>query len=275
MKKIIVIGILAVAAFGCKSKTTDGKSNKEKVVELLQSLESGDHAPVGYINPKKYIQHNLLVGDGLEGFGEFMKHKPATGFKAKVIRAFQEGDYVVSHTEYDLFGPKIGFDIFRFENGLIVEHWDNLQETVAVGKSGHSMTDGPAKVEDLGKTNENKKLVEGFYSDVLKGGDLSKIDLYLNPKQYIQHNPQATDGVEAFTGFMKFAKEKNFFKINKIHKVFAEGNFVLVQSAGQMLGKDAAFYDLFRIENGKIVEHWDVIETIIPKDKWKNTNGKF
>ena len=48
-------------------------SNKEKAVALLTSIETGDTKPAGYINPGKYIQHNLMVGDGLEGFGQVMK----------------------------------------------------------------------------------------------------------------------------------------------------------------------------------------------------------
>src|SRR5258706_8853787 len=66
-----------------------------------------------------------------------------------------------------------------------------------------------------------------------------------------------------------------FLKIDKIHRVLGEGNFVLVVSEGHF-GKDHdAFYDLFRIENSKIAEHWDVIEPIPAKENWKNNNGKF
>ncbi|MEL6989425.1 MAG: hypothetical protein AAGK97_16555, partial [Bacteroidota bacterium] len=103
-------------------------SNKAKAVALIESLETGAQEPAGYINPNKYIQHNLGVGDGMAGFGEVLANKPEGGFKAKVIRAFEDGDYVALHSEYDFFGPKAGFDVFRFEDGLIVEHWDNLAE---------------------------------------------------------------------------------------------------------------------------------------------------
>jgi predicted SnoaL-like aldol condensation-catalyzing enzyme len=64
-------------------------------------------------------------------------------------------------------------------------------------------------------------------------------------------------------------------KYDKIHKVLGEGNFVLVVSEGQLGGKHTSFYGLFRVENGKIAEHWDVIEPITPKDQAKNNNGKF
>jgi predicted SnoaL-like aldol condensation-catalyzing enzyme len=53
------------------------------------------------------------------------------------------------------------------------------------------------------------------------------------------------------------------------------GNFVLVVSEGGFANKATSFYDLFRVENGKIAEHWDTIEAIAPRAKWKNTDGKF
>ena len=59
------------------------------------------------------------------------------------------------------------------------------------------------------------------------------------------------------------------------HLVLGEGNFVLAVSEGIFLGKHSSFYDLFRIESGKVVEHWDTIEEIPLRSDWKNTNGKF
>ena len=60
------------------------------------------------------------------------------------------------------------------------------------------------------------------------------------------------------------------------YKVLGQGNFVLTMSEGKFgKGEHTSFYDLFRIENGQIVEHWDVIAPIEPKTDWKNTNGKF
>ena len=64
-------------------------------------------------------------------------------------------------------------------------------------------------------------------------------------------------------------------KFDTNHAILGEGNFVLSISEKSFAGKASSFYYLFRIENGKIAEHWDIIETIAPKDQWKNTNGKF
>lgn len=62
---------------------------------------------------------------------------------------------------------------------------------------------------------------------------------------------------------------------DKVHKVLGKGNFVLTMSEGKFGGQPTAYYDLFSVANGKIAEHWDVMETILPESEWKNTNGKF
>ena len=61
----------------------------------------------------------------------------------------------------------------------------------------------------------------------------------------------------------------------RVHMVLGEGNFVLVVAEGTFGGVPTAIYDLFRIANGKIAEHWDTLESIPPRDQWKNSNGKL
>jgi len=252
-------------------------SNKEKVVALLNSFNTGDQTPISYINPEKYIQHNLAVGDGLAGFGEVIKNAPPQGFKANVIRAFQDGDYVVAHTEYDFFGPKAAFDVFRFEDGLIVEHWDNLIEVAPPNPSGRTQFDGSTIITDLDKTESNKATIKGFIDDVLLNHQNDKITTYINAFNYLQHNPAVADGLEGFGAAMKYFAENGLvMEYTKTHKILGEGNFVLAMSEGKFgKGEHTAFYDLFRLENGQIVEHWDVIQGIPAQSEWKNQNGKF
>lgn len=252
-------------------------SNTEKVVELLNSFNTGDTAPVAYINPDKYIQHNLDVADGLAGFGAVLQNAPPQGFSAKVHRAFADGDYVVAHTEYDFFGLKAGFDVFRFEDGLIVEHWDNLTETTQPNPSGRTQFDGETQIADLEKTEANKDVVSGFLNNVLLGGQSDNITSYINPQKYIQHNSAVADGLDGFGAAMKYFAENGLvMEYTKVHKVLGQGNMVLAMSEGKFgKGDHVAFYDLFRLENGLIVEHWDVIQNIPAKSEWKNQNGKF
>lgn len=252
-------------------------SNKEKVVALLKSIETGAQEPVGYINPNKYIQHNLVVADGLAGFGALLQQLPPNSAKVNTVRAFQDGDLVFAQTDYNFFGPKIGFDIFRFEDGKIVEHWDNLQEKPEnPNPSGHTMIDGTTEIKDLDKTEENKALVKNFVNDILVNGKMEKLAGYFDGDNYIQHNPQIADGLSGLGKALEYMASQGItMKFDKVHRVLGEGNFVLVVSEGSFADKNTSFYDLFRVENGKIAEHWDVIETIAPKSEWKNDNGKF
>lgn len=250
---------------------------KEQVVELLKSIETGNPQPVAYINPNKYIQHNLAVGDGLAGFGAVLQQLPKGSAKVNTVRVFQDGNYVFTHTDYIFFGPKVGFDIFRFEDGRIVEHWDNLQEKpAAANPGGHTMTDGQTVVQDPAKTDANKTLVRAFVDDVLVNGRMEKLASYFDGDRYVQHNPQIGDGLSGLGNALQaMAKQGIAMKYDRIHKVLGEGSFVLIVSEGSFAGRRTSFYDLFRVESGKIAEHWDTIETIPPRTEWKNGNGKF
>lgn len=171
-------------------------SQADKVTALLNSFNTGDTAPIAYINPEKYVQHNLDVADGLAGFGAVMQNAPPQGFSADVKRVFTDGDYVIAHTEYDFFGPKAGFDVFRFEDGLIVEHWDNLSPVTPPNPSGRTQFDGATELTDLDKTEANKAVVRGFIDDVLVGGKTNTITDYVSSETYIQHNSAVADGLD-------------------------------------------------------------------------------
>jgi len=249
--------------------------NKQKVVNLLKSLETGDREPFSYINPNKYIQHNLNVADGPAGVAALVKSLPA-GTKVNTIRVFQDGDFVFAHTEYDFFGPKIGFDIFRFEDDLIVEHWDNLQVTAPeLSPSGHNMTDGPTTASQLDHTGANKALMRRYMDDLLSGRR-ETFSAYFNGIQYIQHNPWVADTIPGLlAGLQALAAEGRAVVYKTVHMVLGEGNFVLVVNEADFGGVPTGIYDLYRIEDGKIAEHWDTLETIPPRAEWKNDNGKF
>lgn len=252
-------------------------SRKQQVIDLLKSIETGEAGPVSYINPEKYIQHNLSAKDGLQGLQELMAQLPPNSARVNTVRVFQDGNHVFTHSEYDFFGPKIGFDVFRFEDDKIVEHWDNLQETpVAPNPSGHTMTDGPTEPEDLERTEQNKKLVRQLVEDILVNGKLDELPGYYDGDRYVQHNPQIADGLSGLGQTLQFMAEHGItMRYDKIHKVLGEGNFVLVISEGSYADQPTSFYDLFRVENGKIAEHWDTIESIPPEIAWQNQNGKF
>jgi predicted SnoaL-like aldol condensation-catalyzing enzyme len=248
---------------------------KQKAVDLLNALETRDPKPFSYINPHKYIQHNLDVGDGPAGVAALAKNLPPET-KVNIVRAFQDGDFAFVHVEYDFFGPKIGFDIFRFEDGLIVEHWDNLQEAASgPGPSGHTMTDGPKTATDLDRTEANKTLMRRYMDDLLSGRR-ETFPTYFNGTQYIQHNPWVADTIPGLLAGLKALAEKGKAVVyKKVHMILGEGDFVLVVAEATFGDVPTGIYDLYRIADGKIAEHWDTLQAIPPRSDWKNSNGKF
>ncbi len=230
-----------------------------------------------------YIQHNVSVPTGAAPVLSFLPALKASGFNATTHRVFAEGNLVVMHNTYkqaQAFGAEtlIGFDIFRVKDGKLVEHWDNLQPPPAKTASGRSMTDGATATEDCELTAQNKALVEAFARNVLIGGQFDKISDYIiaDPGAYIQHNPNIPDGLDGLIkAFTAFAMAGQGITYSKVHAIIAEGNFVFMMSEGLLGDTPTAYFDLLRVQDGKIVEHWDTIATIPPADKMPHSHGKF
>lgn len=92
----------------------------------------------------------------------------------------------------------------------------------------------------------------------------------------MQHNMTIGDGLSGLSVAMKTLVQEGMQMIyTTVHRVLAQGNFVLAVSEGTFGNAPTAYYDLWRIAHGKIAEHWDVIETIAAQPTWQNQNGKF
>lgn len=251
-------------------------SKKDQIRELLKSIETGEPGPIAVVNEAKYIQHNPQTQEGSEGLAALFKRLSKTSPRVNIVRAFEDGDFVFAHTEYDFASRKIGFEVFRFEDGRAVEHWDNIQARQGPNQSGRSMVDGPTESDDLDQTETNRAVVRSFVETVLIEGQLDRLTDYLAEGGYTEHNPRLADGVAALRSALEASHEASrHIDYQQIHRVLAEGNFVLCQSEGNSGGVHSAFYDLFRVAEGKLVEHWDTTEKIAPRSEWKNDNGKF
>jgi predicted SnoaL-like aldol condensation-catalyzing enzyme len=134
---------------------------------------------------------------------------------------------------------------------------------------------GTAWAADTASSLEsNKKLAVAFYDAAINQKDFAKASAYLGT-QYRQHNPTAADGPEGLKGFIDFLKAKFPLQHGEIRQVIAEGDKVVlhVHSTRGDGTPGRAIVDIFRIANGKVVEHWDVIQDI--PEKAVNTNGMF
>ena len=253
----------------------------EKALALINTFASGDTAAARELLAEGYIQHNLAYGTGRDAFLGSVEYLASAPVKTTVknIRAFEDGDKVFLQTIYNFAGAgeRVAFDIFRFDaQGKIAEHWDNLAALAEPNPSGHTQTDGTMAVTDLDKTEANRELVQDFLYDVMQGNTLEKTPDYFDGETYIQHNTGIADGVSGLNAALAALAEQGIAMVyDEVHQVLAQGNFVLAVSEGTFGGAPTAYYDLWRVEDGKIAEHWDVMETIAERSAWANENGKF
>ncbi|MEM1259527.1 MAG: nuclear transport factor 2 family protein [Bacteroidota bacterium] len=254
---------------------------KETVGAFLSAAVQHDAEKMRELASADYIQHNPFIPTGLEPFIQLLPVLNEHGTTAQNVRMFEDGNYVFMHNIWKNAQPfgsdeMVAFDIIRLDdNGKIAEHWDALTPLVRETASGRSQTDGPTALTDLDKTEANKATARALVEDVLMGKNPENIGKYISAEQYHQHNPQIKDGLSGIMEAVAFlTSQNNMFKYTKIHKVLGEGNFVLTVSEGEWEGKNQAFYDLFRFENGKAVEHWDVIQSI-PTENLANNNTMF
>jgi predicted SnoaL-like aldol condensation-catalyzing enzyme len=221
-----------------------------------------------------YKQHSQLVGDGREAFRGLAADLPAD-FRYEPVRVLADGDLVVAHGIYHGFGatPLVAFDIFRVAGDQIVEHWDALTPLIEQTVSGRSQTDGANEVTNPDATADSRKLVTELAEKVLVGADYSVLTDYISTETYLQHNPGAADGLAGFgAAAAAWAEDGKPLVYERVHQVIAEGEFAFVRAEGEF-GGPVSYNDLFRVQDGRIVEHWDVIDPI--QGEQPHDNGVF
>ncbi|MDX2380674.1 MAG: nuclear transport factor 2 family protein [Acidimicrobiia bacterium] len=248
----------------------------------LEAIRDGAAADaINKYSGDRYTQHSTPVKDGREGFieffAEFQRRNPIRNIE--IVRGFEDGRYVFLHVVQTLNNGEhryVTADIFDTDDDAkMIEHWDIIAELVDDTVSGHSQVDGTAEPTDLHSTEPNKALVAAFITDVLTDGDLDKLTDYISIATFIQHNPHIADGIDGLTAFIGgLAADGKTLVYKRTDLVIGRGNFVAALSEVDLGGTAMAVIDLFRLTDGHIVEHWDVMEEIPPIDTWVNS-GKF
>ncbi len=247
------------------------KVENAKNLYLEGILEGRAREAVTKYTGDRYTQHSTGVADGIEGFvaffEPFLERNPVRDIK--IIRALQDGPFVFLQAFQDINNGEtkwVTADIFDTDaNDKIVEHWDIIQAYEEGTGDGPTMIDGPADVVDHERTDANKSLIDQLFDDVLIGGNTTHLSNFVAVSGYTEHSPATTHTLDGSATNVHY---------QKLHKMVGEGNFVATLSHTHVDGEDWAFIDLYRIDDGKIVEHWDVREPILPQDQWGNS-GKF
>ena len=120
----------------------------------------------------------------------------------------------------------------------------------------------------------NKNVVTAFYNQAVNNKDYNAAQVYLG-QHYIQHNPLVKNDKEGLKQFIHFLRTKYPRAHNEIKRIFVDGNFVILQVHSIRIhgSRGRAIFDLFRLENGKIVEHWDAIQEVPRRSE--NSNSMF
>jgi predicted SnoaL-like aldol condensation-catalyzing enzyme len=256
---------------------TLGAKARQAMIDILRKK---DATAVDRYFGESFIQHDPTLADGLAGMNSFaaeVASSPAADIT--IYRTLVDGDYVLLHSRYVGIGrygaSAIAFDLFRFEDGKIVEHWGGQEPEAPPNLSGRTQLDGPAEILDREKTEANRTLVWTYRDTVMVSLRFDRIEEFIEGAHYAQHASKIGDGIARLRDrIASVAKEGGRLYLTA-RRFVAEGNFVLVLTEGDLPSGPTALYDLFRVENGKIVEHWDVLTPIPPRDQLKNSNGPF
>ncbi len=132
----------------------------------------------------------------------------------------------------------------------------------------------PAAFASSEQEAANKAAVLAFYEKGLNQKDADAALKYVGDR-YVQHNPNAADGPEGFRKFIAYLRDKFPQSHSEIKRVFTDGDYVIlhVHAVREPGTRGSAIVDIFRLEQGKIVEHWDAVQPI--PEQAANTNGMF
>ncbi|WP_158847532.1 nuclear transport factor 2 family protein [Saccharothrix deserti] len=248
--------------------------HKAVTVHVLKRLfEDGDVSVVDrYIRPD-YIQHNPLAPNGTAPLkalaGPLNAQFPELKYDIK--RVIAEGDLVLVHSNLVLVPGTRGtavVDIFRFDrDGMIAEHWDVVQEVPETTVSGNDMfsTVSHPRTNQPGphwQTAYSEKVAVGYFDQLMVDKDPDAV-AYLAP-EYHQHNPAIPSGSaglrELFASFFQAFPGL----IVERKRVISDGDLVAIHAHYRLNPEDRgqAVVDIFRVRDGKVVEHWDVLQDV-------------
>ena len=260
-----------------KSSDRLGATARQAMIDIFRNK---DATAVDRYFGETLIQHDPNLTDGLAGMKAFAADVARSpGADITIYRTLVDGDFVLLHSRYQgvarYGGPAIAFDLFRFSDGKIAEHWGGQEPQEPRNPSGRTQVDGPTEIADRDKTEANRTLIRTYRETVMVSLRFDRIEEFIDDARYAQHAAKIGDGIARLRDRIASVAKAGGQLYLTPRRFVAEGNFVLVLTEGAIPSGPTALYDLFRIENGKIVEHWDVLSPIPPREQWKNSNGPF
>jgi predicted SnoaL-like aldol condensation-catalyzing enzyme len=229
-----------------------------------------------------YIQHNINVPTGRAGFESFFGRRgaPVNPIAQKLanppVVQFAKGDFVVLVWEREGKDPADPsktykyntYDLLRIGNGKVQEHWDYAVKTkgTPAGGAPDGIDYNAVKFNQTPQEKKNLEIATVEFKDILQYGHVELAEKVMAPG-YIQHNPNVPTGRAAFVEFFSRIRKPEPLKTewkNKPTLMFASGSYVfLIVKRAEKDPDDpsktypAYWFDMVRVDNGMIQEHWD------------------
>lgn len=243
----------------------------------LEGIAGGDaRTAVEKYTGHRYTQHSTGVGDGAEGFLSFFEPFVARNPKREIeiVRIFEDGPWVYCSAYQSLNDGEaqwVTMDMFYTDpDGLILEHWDTIAPFVANTKSGEDMVRGTTKVDTAADTEATKSVVLEYVKQILQERGHDKLGDFV-ADDLIQHGAAIGAGRK---GLADWLASNDAGSYEMLFNLIGQGDFAVTYGKRHAGGKDIAVFDLYRVAGGKIVEQWNNIEEISPRENWGNS-GKF
>ncbi len=274
---------------GGSAATAQEKKNLKTVTDYWEQVIQGHHVELyGKYQVDDFIEHSPDYGSGRAAFVKAMSGQPPvnpmpTKLNPAPVVTFARGDYVALIFENQAPEPADpskkyvfnSFDVVRLENGKIAEHWDSDFKTAKAMGGTAAPAGGGMKTVGAETPGEKKNLDIAMkeFKDMLQYGHLELAEKYLAPS-YIQHNPNVPGRRDGFVKYMSRNRTPEPIKEewkNPPSLVMTAGPYVMFMrdtKAKDPLDPSKEYvrdhFDIVRIENGMIAEHWDEAKKAAP-----------
>jgi len=238
-----------------------GLSDEKQIAYQFVTTSKNDDKILDTFLSESFVSHDQ-DWEGAKANFITKRNSDASFNQMKPVRIIQDDSLVAVHSR--MLGDTLRFrwDILHIEQQKILEHWSNVNDSIGLNPDGHSEIDGPTIPRHLEKTDTNRAHIARFIDQCMireDGGAAKFFDFGL----YVQHNRDVGDGLMGLVwGMIKMKRQGKVIKFKHNYQVIAEGNLVLSATEGYIGDEQFTFFDLFRIEDHKIVEHWDIIAPI-------------
>ncbi len=243
----------------------------------LEGIAQGNaRAAVTKYTGHRYTQHSTGVGDGVEGFltffEPFLERNPERDIR--IVRSFQDGRWVFCSAFQSLNGGAakwVTMDMFYTDpDGQILEHWDTIAAYTDQTASGADMVSGPSGPDDAADSEASKEVVLEYTKQIRQERAFDKLDQFV-AKDLIQRSGTIGAGREGLGNWLASDAAGTY---DMLFQLIGDGDLVVTYGKRHAAGKDYAVFDMYRVEAGKIAEHWLNEEEIGPREAWGNS-GKF